>query len=69
MYNLSGDGFIKREELRQVLGMMAGDEIDKEELDSIIEQTFQELDLNGDGRIDIDEFSLVLSSLGLVLLN
>lgn len=66
---MSGDGFIKREELRQVLGMMAGDEIDKEELDSIIEQTFQELDLNGDGRIDIDEFSLVLSSLGLVLLN
>lgn len=69
MYNLSGDGFIKREELRQVLGMMAGDEIDKEELDSIIDQTFQELDLNGDGRIDIDEFSLVLSSLGLVVVN
>ena len=69
MYNLSGDGFIKREELRQVLGMMAGDEIDKEELDSIIDQPFQELDLNGDGRIDIDEFSLVLSSLGLVVVN
>lgn len=59
MYNLSGDGFIKREELAQVLGMMAGHEIADDELASIIDHILLELDLNGDERIDFDEFSLV----------
>lgn len=62
VYNLAGDGFIKKAELLQVLRLMAGPNLEEEELMTLVEQTFRDADLNRDGLLDFEEFSTVKQS-------
>lgn len=39
---------------------MAGHNLDEEELEAIVEQTFRDVDLNKDNLIDFEEFSSVM---------
>ena len=59
---MAGDGFIKKGELLQVLRLMAGPNLEEEELMTIVEQTFRDADLNRDGLLDFEEFSTVKQS-------
>lgn len=61
VYNLSGDGYIKKDELLYILRLMAGHHLQDEELQPIVEQTFAFADRNEDGVIDQQEFIQVAS--------
>lgn len=61
VYNLSGDGYIKKDELLYILQLMAGHQLQDEELQPIVEQTFAFADRNEDGVIDQQEFIQVES--------
>ena len=50
-FDKNKDGFISAEELRRTMEQM-GERVSKEEIDAIIEKA----DLNGDGKISIEEF-------------
>lgn len=56
MFDSDGNGFISREELAQVMKSI-GEELSEEDLTEMI----TEADKNGDGVIDFQEFSLMLS--------
>lgn len=59
VFNLAGDGQIKKTEVFQVLRLMAGQSLLDDELAAIVDQTFAVSDLNKDGVIDFEEFSKV----------
>lgn len=61
VYNISGDGYIKKDELLSILRLMAGHNLQDEELLPIVEQTFACADHNEDGVIDQQEFIQVQS--------
>ena len=75
VYNLAGDGLIKKAELLTVVRTMVGPEtnFDDEQLVQMVEDTFEQADLNRDGYIDRKELqkglvnSNILSSLSFVL--
>merc|ERR1711973_101182 len=54
-FDKNGDGFMNKEELSCLLQRM-GSEVSEEQL----EKLFSEADINGDGRIDFEEFVKVL---------
>ncbi|GKT36682.1 hypothetical protein ADUPG1_009599 [Aduncisulcus paluster] len=63
-FDSDGDGYISREELDEVLrasisehGQLA---ISEEQIEALLDSTFEEVDLNGDGRIDKAEYKLML---------
>ncbi|XP_062915948.1 calcineurin B homologous protein 2 isoform X1 [Mobula hypostoma] len=56
LYDQDKDGKISRDELYQVLFMMMEAEVTEDQLDSIIDRTIQEADLDGDGAISFEEF-------------
>jgi len=62
IYDVHDDGFVDQEELFQVLKMMVTDGISDEQLSFIVEQTIQEADGNGDGKISFDEFCQILQN-------
>ena len=49
--DLSGDGFVTKEELKEAL-IKSGDFVDEQEVDGMIETA----DLNADGKVDFNEF-------------
>ncbi|CAK8694280.1 unnamed protein product [Clavelina lepadiformis] len=57
VFDKDGNGFIDRDELREVVRSITGDPTE-EELDKL----FEEADLNGDGRIDFKEFMQALTT-------
>jgi Ca2+-binding EF-hand superfamily protein len=57
VYNLSGNGFITKGELLEVLRLMAGHNLEEDELVAIVDQTFKDADVNRDNLIDFEEFS------------
>ncbi len=51
MFDVNGDGWISRDELRTVMNNL-GEKLTDQELDAMI----KEADLNGDGRVNYEEF-------------
>ncbi|KAK9410391.1 calcium-binding protein 2-like [Crotalus adamanteus] len=57
-FDTDGDGAISSFELRQAVTALLGEQLNAQELDEIL----QDVDLNGDGKVDFDEFVMMLSS-------
>jgi len=56
MYDLGKNNFITRQEFKFILNIMIGANITKDQLDSIVDRTIIEADLNKDGHISFEEF-------------
>lgn len=59
VFDVDGNGFISRSELRHVM-MNLGEKMTEEECDSLVE----EADIDGDGQINYEEFCLMMGSAG-----
>eukprot|EP00051_Salpingoeca_urceolata_P030120 m.8180 g.8180 ORF g.8180 m.8180 type:complete len:202 (+) comp3159_c0_seq2:891-1496(+) len=60
LYDVNNDGYIDESDLTQVLRMMVTQNITDEGLQAIAEKTISQADRDGDGKISIEEFALVL---------
>ncbi|CAI4226623.1 unnamed protein product [Auanema sp. JU1783] len=56
MYDLNKSGTITKDEFREILQMMIGDNVPEEQVDSIADRTMREADRDGDGCITFAEF-------------
>ncbi|XP_059621048.1 calcineurin B homologous protein 1-like [Phlebotomus argentipes] len=61
MYDLDDDDVISREELLNILQMMVGENIEQDQLNSIVERTIIEADRTGTGNINFEDFCHALS--------
>lgn len=61
IYDVNGDGHIDRQELFSVVKGMAGDGIDDEDLQQVVDKTILYNDKTGNGMIDYDEFRVLLA--------
>ncbi|KAM6408012.1 LOW QUALITY PROTEIN: calcium-binding protein 2-like [Rhynochetos jubatus] len=57
-FDVNGDGEISSAEMRAAIAALLGEQLKAQEVDEIL----QDVDLNGDGRVDFDEFVMMLSS-------
>ncbi|XP_030339561.1 calcium-binding protein 2-like isoform X1 [Strigops habroptila] len=57
-FDMNGDGEISSTEMRAAIAALLGEQLKAHEVDEIL----QDVDLNGDGRVDFDEFVMMLSS-------
>ncbi|KAM8807358.1 calcium-binding protein 4 [Eudromia elegans] len=57
-FDANGDGEISGAEMRAAVGALLGEQLKAQEVDEIL----RDVDLNGDGRVDFDEFVMMLSS-------
>ena len=57
MHKQDGNGFISRQELRQVM-MNLGEKLAEVEIESLID----DIDIDGDGQINYEEFYLMMTS-------
>lgn len=62
IYDIDRDGYIGNGELFIVMKMMVGKNLQDEELQQIVDKTMMEADLNGDGRLDFEEFKNAVDS-------
>ena len=60
VYDRDGDNKINKDELLDVLNMMVGDNIPKDQLNAIAERTIGELDSDNDMVITFEEFKKTL---------
>lgn len=56
IYDMDKDGFISNGELYLVLKMMVGKNLDKDQLQQIVDRTIMENDEDGDGKLSFVEF-------------
>lgn len=70
IYDVDGDGYISRPELLNILKASLEQfvvEISEEDMQQLVDQTFKEVDINGDGLISFDEYkSMVLKHPGII---
>ena len=57
---IKNDGFVDTEEMSEVIKIMAGDYITDDELAQIVKQTFDEADMDKDGKLSFAEFRQVI---------
>uniref|UniRef100_A0A673GEA9 Calcium-binding protein 5-like n=1 Tax=Sinocyclocheilus rhinocerous TaxID=307959 RepID=A0A673GEA9_9TELE len=57
-FDMDGDGSITTEELRSAMSKLLGEHMNHREIDAVV----QEVDNNGDGTVDFEEFVKMLSS-------
>ncbi|XP_061855915.1 calcium-binding protein 4 [Colius striatus] len=57
-FDVNGDGEISSGEMREAIAALLGEQLKAQEVDEIL----QDVDLNGDGHVDFDEFVMMLSS-------
>ncbi|XP_054828311.1 calcium-binding protein 4 [Eublepharis macularius] len=57
-FDTDGDGMISGAELHQAMAVLLGEQLLAQEVEEIL----RDVDLNGDGRVDFDEFVMMLSS-------
>ena len=58
--DVDGSGFIDEPELKQVMASVAGDIGMDSPSDSDVRDVLKELDANGDGKISLDEFKVLI---------
>lgn len=56
-FDTDGDGMINQDEMKEAVKSLLGEKLKKGELEEIT----KEIDINGDGNIDFDEFVMMLS--------
>lgn len=56
---MDGDGFLGREDLRQLLAMTVGKAVTPAAVDDIIDRTLRDADADGDGRLSYEDFEQV----------
>ncbi|KAM9942246.1 hypothetical protein ACTFIT_005621 [Dictyostelium discoideum] len=64
VYDINNDGFITRDEIETILTMMVGSNLTKEQISSIVEETLNEADVNGKGKLDYPDFYNSIGSSG-----
>ncbi|XP_068004277.1 LOW QUALITY PROTEIN: calcium-binding protein 2-like [Melanerpes formicivorus] len=57
-FDANGDGEISSGEMREAIAALLGEQLKAQEVEEIL----QDVDLNGDGHVDFDEFVMMLSS-------
>ncbi|KAM9266988.1 calcium-binding protein 4 [Cariama cristata] len=57
-FDMNGDGEISSAEMREAIAALLGEQLKAQEVDEIL----QDVDRNGDGHVDFDEFVMMLSS-------
>jgi len=61
-YDVDCDGFVSETDLSHVLKLMVGSNVEDSQLSLIAKKTIAEADKDGDGRISVAEFSVVIAS-------
>lgn len=62
VYDIDRDGFISNGELFIVLKMMVGSNLKDQQLQQIVDKTIMEADLDGDGKINFEEFTKMVEN-------
>jgi len=62
VYDIDGDGFIRPDELFQILKMMVGNNLTDEQIRKAAQETFSEADRSKKGKLDYDDFSEALAN-------
>lgn len=62
VYDIDRDGYISNGELFLVLKMMVGNNLKDQQLQQIVDKTIMEADQNGDGKIDFEEFKMMVAN-------
>lgn len=63
IYDMDKDGFISNGELFQVLKMMVGNNLKDAQLQQIVDKTVIHADLDGDGKINFEEFCGIVAAM------
>ncbi|KAF8632030.1 hypothetical protein AX17_004973 [Amanita inopinata Kibby_2008] len=66
VYDVDRDGYISNGELFLVLKMMVGNNLKDQQLQQIVDKTIMEADKDGDGKLDFEEFALMVSNTDIV---
>jgi len=66
VYDVDRDGFISNGELFLVLKMMVGNNLKDQQLQQIVDKTILEADQDGDGKLNFEEFSRMVSNTDIV---
>eukprot|EP00727_Mastigamoeba_balamuthi_P001145 m51a1_g11027 hypothetical protein (175) ;mRNA; r:415029-415826 len=73
LYDIDGDGFVTRKELLILLRDTVLEsfvlDLSEQQLDSLVDQTFREADLDGDGRISISDYRALVRRYPRILSN
>lgn len=56
LFNVSADGQINPKQLKDILNLMAGNQLNEDELDTIVDKTVQKVDRDRDGLVNFEEF-------------
>merc|ERR1711939_276704 len=62
VYDMDRDGYIMNGELFLVLKMMVGNNLKDSQLQQIVDKTMMEADLDGDGKLDFEEFKQMVAN-------
>ncbi|KAG5420274.1 CNB1 [Candida metapsilosis] len=62
IYDIDRDGYIGNGELFIVMKMMVGKNLQDEELQQIVDKTIMEADVDGDGKLNFEEFKKAVDS-------
>jgi len=62
VYDLNGDGFITQDELCTTLKLMVGNNLTQDQIKLIAIKTIDQYDLDGDGKINREEFNKLVST-------
>ncbi|KAJ4470052.1 calcium/calmodulin-dependent protein phosphatase [Lentinula lateritia] len=62
VYDVDRDGYISNGELFLVLKMMVGNNLKDQQLQQIVDKTIMEADKDGDGKLDFEEFAMMVSN-------
>lgn len=62
VYDIDRDGYISNGELFIVLKMMVGSNLKDQQLQQIVDKTIMEADLDGDGKINFEEFAKMVAN-------
>lgn len=61
IYDFDGDGFLSREDLKELIGRLTGDEkLDNRDIEDVIDKVMDEADIDRDGMLSAGEFKHVL---------
>ncbi|GJS63524.1 calcineurin B-like protein 7 [Tanacetum coccineum] len=72
LYDLRHTGFIEREELKEMVVALLSEmdvSVSDEDIEAILDKTILDADLNGDGKIDLEEWKIFISKNPSILKN